>query len=61
MMDQFYTHTVAGIRFLCLKDPNHRWYGSVVTRLDKGLVANLTHPGAALLNTLVGFPLFLGE
>lgn len=36
MMDQFYTSRHAGgVVYLCLRDPDHPWYGYALKRLDK--------------------------
>ena len=35
MMDQFYTHTIANIVYLCLRDADHPWYGTTIKRLYK--------------------------
>lgn len=36
MMDQFYVSRHAGgVTYLCERDPDHQWYGTVVKRLDK--------------------------
>lgn len=33
MMNQFYIHRIAGVVNLCLRDPDHPWYGTVIKRL----------------------------
>lgn len=35
MMDQFYTSTHGPVRYLCIRDENHPWYGYAIKRLDK--------------------------
>ena len=37
MMDQFYiSRHAGGVVYLCLRDPDHPWYGSVIKRLAGG-------------------------
>lgn len=33
MMDQFYVARFGNVRFLCLRDPVHVWYGTQIKRL----------------------------
>lgn len=33
MMDQFFVWRLAGLEYLCLRDPDNPWYGHTIKRL----------------------------